>query len=153
MRAIANGSLRLKPPENAMKTRRHKDREVTERLCRTITGRRSSAMKVAAAVLIVADAAGWSAPSSAQTTNGAELRLDELEKAFWVCDYAASIRLVDMGTAIPCSRVTEALRQHKFDGDFNAMLIWWRQHKEAEHQALTKSGGTPLPRSAPTAPR
>lgn len=127
------------------------DRDVTKRLCRAITGRRSSAVKAAVAVLIVADAAGWSAPGSAQTTFGAELRLDEIEKAFWVCDYAASIRLVDMGSAIVCSHLTEALKQHKFDGDFDAMLAWWQQHKEVEHRALAKAGGTSLPRLAPPA--
>lgn len=136
-----------------MKTTRHNDRVVTERLCRAITGRRSSAMKATAAALIVAEAAGWSGPSSAQTTIDTELHLNEIEKVFWVCDYAATIHLVDIGIAIPCSRATEALRQHKFDGDFNAMLAWWRQHKEAEHRALAKSGGTPLPHSAPTAPQ
>jgi hypothetical protein len=135
----------------AMKTRRHTDREVNGRLCRAITGRRSSAMKAAAAVLIVADVAAWSAPGSAQTAIGAELHLDEIEKAFWVCDYAASIRLVDMGSAITCSRLTEALKQRKFDGDFHAMLTWWQQHREAEHQALARTGGTSLPRPAPPA--
>jgi hypothetical protein len=136
----------------ATKTRRRKDREVNGRLCRAITGRRcSSAMKAAAAVLIVADVAVWSAPSGAQTTIGTDRGLDEIEKAFWVCDYAASIRLVDMGSAIICSRLTEALKQRKFDGDFPAMLAWWQQHREAEHQALARTGGTSLPRPAPPA--
>ncbi|QHE77482.1 hypothetical protein [Hydrogenophaga sp. PBL-H3] len=134
-----------------MNTTRHEDRSVTERLCRAIRGRRSSAMKAAAAVLIVAGVAGWSAPTSAQSTTGAEWPLEEIEKAFWACDYAASTRLVEMGSAIACSRLTEALRQLKFDGDFNAMLNWWQQHKEAEHRALAKAGGASLPRSAPSA--
>lgn len=125
-----------------MKTTRHEEREVTERLYRAITGRRSPAMKAAAAVLIAAGAAGWSAPSGAQATIGTELRLAELEKAFWVCDHAATIGRIDSGTAITCGSLTEALKQHKFDGDFNAMLAWWRQHKEAEYLALSKADGT-----------
>ncbi|SFB77870.1 hypothetical protein SAMN05216344_10351 [Polaromonas sp. OV174] len=135
-----------------MKTTRHEEREVTERLYRATTGRRSPAMKAAAVVLIVAGAAGWSAPSSAQAPIGAELRLAELEKAFWICDYATTIDLIDRGTAMACSSLFEALKQNKFDGDFNTMLAWWRQHKEAEHLALAKAGGTSLPRLAPIAP-
>ncbi len=136
-----------------MKTTRHEEREVTEWLYRAITGRRSPAMKAAAAVLIAAGAAGWSAPSSAQATIGAELRLAELEKAFWVCDHAATIGPIDSGTAITCGSLTEALKQRKFDGDFNAMLAWWRQHKEAEHMALAQADGTSLSRLAPTEPQ
>lgn len=130
-----------------MKTTRHEERKATERLYRAITGRRPLATKAAAAVLIAAGAAGWSAPSSAQATIGAELRLAELEKAFWVCDHAAMIGPIDSGTAITCGSLTEALKQRKFDGDFNAMLAWWRQQKEAEHLALTQAGGTLRPGS------
>lgn len=108
---------------------------------------RRPAMKVAAAVLIVASAAGWSAPSSAQATIGTELRLAELEKAFWVCDHAATIGPIESSTAIACGSLTEALKQRKFDGDFNATLAWWRQHKETEHLALTQAGGTLRPGS------
>lgn len=136
-----------------MKTARQEEQEVTHRLCRPTKGRRLPAMKTAAAVLIAAGAVGWSAPSSAQATIGTELRMAELEKVFWACDRAATIGHIDTGTAITCGSLTEALKQRKFDGDFNAMLAWWRQHKEAEHLALAKAGGTALPRRAPTAPQ
>jgi hypothetical protein len=136
-----------------MKTTRHEERKATERLHRAITGRRPLATKAAAALLIVAGAAGWSAPSSAQATIGTELRLAELEKAFWVCDHAATIGLIDGSTAITCGSLTEALKQRKFDGDFNAMLAWWREHKNAEHLALAQAGGTSIPRRAPTTPQ
>ena len=125
-----------------MKTTYDVERDVTERRCRAITGRRSPAMKAAAAVLIATGAAGWSAPGSAQATIGAQLRLAELEKAFWVCDHTATNGPIDMGTAVTCGSVTEELKQRKFDGDFNTMLAWWRQHKEVEHLALAKAGGT-----------
>ncbi len=103
---------------------------------------RRPAMKAAIAMLIAAGAASWSAPSSAQATIGAELRLAELEKAFWVCDHTATTGPIDTGSAITCGSFTEALKQRKFDGDFNAMLTWWRQHKEAEHLALAQVDGT-----------
>ena len=136
-----------------MQATRHKEWEVTERLCRAITGRRSPAMKAAAAVLIATGATGWFTPSSAQAISGTELRLTELEKVFWLCDHAATIGLIDTGAAITCGSLTEALKQRKFDGDFNAMLAWWRQHKEAEHLALAKADGTALSHLAPTAPQ
>jgi len=125
-----------------MKATCHEEREVTKRRCRAITGRRSPAMQAAAAVLIATGTAGWSAPGSAQATIGAELHLAELEKAFWVCDHTATNGPIDTGTAVTCGSVTEALKQRRFDGDFNAMLAWWRQHKEVEHLALAKAGGT-----------
>ena len=112
-----------------------------ERLDRSITSRRSAAMRVAAAVVLVAGAVGGSSPSGAQTMVGAELGLTELEKAFWVCDHAATNGHVDSGTAITCGNLTEALKQRKFDGDFKAMLAWWRQHREAKHLALAKGVG------------
>ncbi|WP_173024817.1 hypothetical protein [Acidovorax sp. SRB_14] len=135
-----------------MNTTHRKAREASTRLCRAIRVRCSPAMKVATAALIVTGVAGGSAPSRAQATIDVELRLDELEKAFWVCDYAATIDLVDIGNAIACGSLTEALRQRKFGGDFNAMLAWWQQHKEAEHLELSKGGGTPFPRLVPSLP-
>ena len=136
-----------------MKTTRHAQREATELLDRAITRRCSPAMKAAAAVLIAVGAVGWSAPSHAQATFGAELRLADLENAFWVCDHKATISVIDSGSAATCARLTDALKQRKFSGDFNALLAWWRQHKEAEHLALAKAGAMPHARLAPTAPQ
>ena len=122
-----------------MKSTRHDEWKVIESLCRAIRSRHSTAMKTAAAVLLVASAAGWSAASSAQTIAATELSLTELEKSFWVCDHAATIGPIDSGTAITCGSLTEVLKQRKFGGDFNVMLTWWRQHKEAEHLALAEA--------------
>ena len=47
-----------------------------------------------------------------------------------------------MTAATTCSGLSEALKLRKFGGDFNAMLVWWRQHKESEHLALAKANGT-----------
>jgi hypothetical protein len=41
--------------------------------------------------------------------------------------------------AIPvaiCSAVTDQLKHDKFGGDFQELLVWWRQNKPAEHQKL-----------------
>jgi hypothetical protein len=64
----------------------------------------------------------------------------DLEKAFWICDHAATTNGVDGGAAIACGAITEDLRMRKFSGDFDLMLAWWRKNKPAEHQALTTVG-------------
>lgn len=65
-----------------------------------------------------------------------ELSAAELERAFWICDHAATTRPVDAGAAVVCTMVTEQLKERKFNGDFDALVTWWRQNKPAEHQAL-----------------
>ena len=100
----------------------------------------------AAATLLLALALGSaSADNPAQTRPRATASLKasapeqpavDLERAFWVCDHAASTRGVDRVTGIACGIVTENLKLMKFNGDFDAMLAWWRQRKIAEHQAL-----------------
>ena len=60
----------------------------------------------------------------------------DLEKAFWLCDYAGTTRSVDSGMAMACSAITEELKIWKFDGDFDALVAWWRQNKPAQHEAL-----------------
>ena len=64
------------------------------------------------------------------------LRVADLEKAFWMCDYAATTRGVHAIPASMCSAVTDELKTKKFGGDFEQMLGWWRQNKLAEHQKL-----------------
>lgn len=136
-----------------MKTTRHHERKVTQSPCRATTSRHSTALRTAAAVLLVASAAGWSAVSSAQTNAATELPLVELEASFWACDHAATVSVVDGGTASTCSSLTEALKHRKFGGDFSVMLAWWRQHKSAEHQTLAEAGGAAIASLAPAAPK
>ena len=90
----------------------------------------------AAALLVAASLVAAAAPARAQAGIGAELRMAELEKAFWACDHAATVGCIDSGTASTCSVLYENLKQRKFNSDFNAMLAWWQQHKETEHLAL-----------------
>jgi hypothetical protein len=126
-----------------MKTIRHDEPNNAAWFNRAIAPRRLAALKVAMAVLIVAGAAGWPTPSHAQAIVGTEAHATGLEKAFWACDHAATVGPIDTDSAIACGSVTETLKQRRFDGDFGAMLAWWRQHKEAEHLALATNGGTP----------
>ena len=75
------------------------------------------------------------APASTHELPAPAAPLD-LERAFWQCDYAGTNGGVDSGTAIACSTVTEELKNGKFNGDFDALVAWWRQNKPAEHRAL-----------------
>jgi hypothetical protein len=70
-------------------------------------------------------------------TGTANYTLADLEKAFWVCDHAATTYgVLDVGTAVACVAVTRDFRQRKFNGDFNAMLSWWQRNKAHQHQLL-----------------
>ncbi len=65
-----------------------------------------------------------------------QLSAAQLERAFWICDHAATKRPVDAGSAVVCTMVTEQLKERKFDGDFDALVTWWRRNKTTEHQGL-----------------
>jgi hypothetical protein len=60
----------------------------------------------------------------------------DLEKAFWVCDYAGTNGVVGPDQAAACIAITDELKQTKFDGDFERLVAWWRLNKAAQHQAL-----------------
>jgi hypothetical protein len=78
---------------------------------------------------------GTSAPQSMEAPV-LDVSPADLERAFWICDHAATTRAIDTGSAIFCTGVTEDLKKRKFNGDFDALLAWWQQYKAAEHEAL-----------------
>lgn len=67
-----------------------------------------------------------------------EVDIAELERTFWACDRAATIDRLSGSDGIACGTATELLKQHRFDGDFAALLAWWQEHKAAAHQALAQ---------------
>jgi hypothetical protein len=74
-------------------------------------------------------------------TAEARQRVEELERAFWRCDLAASTGAVDPIQAAVCSAVTEELRKRKFGGDFERMLQWWQESRLAGYQKLEVEAG------------
>ena len=82
----------------------------------------------------VANADTPSAPST--QTEPALATLEELEFAFWACDYIATIRGVEATPVAICGAVYDDLKAMKFSGDFNGLLDWWKQNKAMEHQRL-----------------
>lgn len=63
---------------------------------------------------------------------------EELETAFWACDYVATTRGVDATPAAICGAVYDELKTLKFGGDFGGLLAWWKQNKLAEHSRLAR---------------
>ena len=91
----------------------------------------------ALAALLVGSAIGQDGSRAAVQTPVQQLtsvRTADLERAFWVCEYAATTRAnADIAT---CAAVYEAVKQRKFGGDFEALLTWWQQNKAAEIQRI-----------------
>jgi hypothetical protein len=105
-----------------------------------------SASPNAALLMMVGAALSWfcvstsaqeraSSPASIEVVASGRTPAD-LEKAFWICDHAATNHGVDGGAAIACGAITESLKVSKFNGDFDSMLAWWRENKVAQHRAL-----------------
>ena len=64
----------------------------------------------------------------------------ELEKLFWMCDYAATSGALEAHEIEMCGAVTQQLQRVKFDDDFDKLLVWWRVNKEAQHLAFADAG-------------
>jgi hypothetical protein len=66
----------------------------------------------------------------------ASVHLTDLENAFWMCDYVATLRGIEATPAALCSSVYEDLRSVKFAEDYEALLAWWRLRKSDEHRRI-----------------
>ena len=84
-----------------------------------------------------------SAPSAQERSAQAQVeqepivhRVAEVERLFWLCDYVATTRGVDLTPVDVCGAATEELKNAKFGGDFMALLEWWRGNKPEEHARL-----------------
>ncbi|KWT76870.1 hypothetical protein APY03_5307 [Variovorax sp. WDL1] len=59
----------------------------------------------------------------------ASVSVEALQRTYLECDRVATHTLLDLGSAAHCSMVAEELRQRVFDGDFDRLIAWWREHK------------------------
>ena len=73
---------------------------------------------------------------------------DDLEKAFWVCDYAGTHGSVAPDYAASCIAITEELKRVKFDGDFDRLVAWWKQHKPVQHAKVKSAGAGSIEHAA-----
>jgi len=71
--------------------------------------------------------ATWSSDSS-----------DEIEKAYWDCEFMAVQGLIAPDQAAACSEIYERLKNEKFLGNYHRFLVWWKQEKEREFSSRVK---------------
>jgi len=96
----------------------------------------------AAATIIVGAALGWhglnasAGEFAAAEARAASSEMVELERAFWLCDHAATNRPLSPDIGILCIAVTDELKQLKFGGNAEQLLAWWRTRRIAEHRRL-----------------
>ena len=101
-------------------------------------------LKVTACVVGIAMLTGYGSAIAQQTTLTpdspealvAAMPLGELERAFWVCDYTATVAGVHATPVALCAAVWDEIKQTKFGGSFPDLLAWWQSSKAAEHAAL-----------------
>ena len=53
-----------------------------------------------------------------------------LERMYLRCARVSAERLMAFDEAAACSTASEALLKRRFDGDFAALLAWWRLHRD-----------------------
>ncbi|TFW09748.1 hypothetical protein E4K72_04450 [Oxalobacteraceae bacterium OM1] len=61
--------------------------------------------------------------------------LAEIETTYWDCEFKAGQALLGSADADSCIAAFEHLKTHKFDGDFQRFLVWWKDNK---HQELSR---------------
>lgn len=54
----------------------------------------------------------------------------ELKAQYLGCDHDSRQRLLDFEEAARCSVTGDLLKARSFQGDFNALLAWWRDHRD-----------------------
>lgn len=74
--------------------------------------------------------------AAAAPTILAGLTVAELERAFWICDWTTTTRVLSADMFTACAAASDELKTRKFDGDFDRMIDWWRKNKSAAHAGL-----------------
>jgi hypothetical protein len=82
---------------------------------------------------------GLPATAPAQS-HAVALRLADLERAFWICDYTATTHGVHATPADLCEAAYVEFKERKFGGDFQLLLAWWHANKAAEHRKIDEAG-------------
>jgi hypothetical protein len=54
----------------------------------------------------------------------------DLKALYLRCDRESRQRRLDFDEALRCTVAGEALKARSFGGDFNALLAWWRLHRD-----------------------
>jgi hypothetical protein len=54
----------------------------------------------------------------------------ELRHVYLACARESKQRLLDIGEAVVCTTVADTLLAREFHGNFEALLSWWRTHRD-----------------------
>lgn len=54
----------------------------------------------------------------------------QLKTLFLLCSRESSQRMLDFDDAVRCTMTQDALLVRSFRGNFNALLAWWRAHRD-----------------------
>ena len=66
----------------------------------------------------------------------------DLKSQYLSCARVSSQRMLGMDEAAVCSIVAEVLKKRSFGGDFDALLAWWRLHRD--EPVAAEAGGRGL---------
>ena len=68
--------------------------------------------------------------ANASPASESDMKVDDAERIFLLCDTASNHGVMDIDEAAVCSIAYEVLLKKKFHGDFQAFLTWWHLHKK-----------------------
>ena len=64
-----------------------------------------------------------------------------LKLLFLRCSREASRRMLSLDEGALCSAAQDVLKKRSFGGDFNALLSWWRLHRDDPMDTGDAAGG------------
>ena len=66
-----------------------------------------------------------------------------MERMFMRCDTESSQSMLGLQEGVLCAMVWDALLKRGFDGDVQALLVWWRAQREAQQPASSAQPSPP----------
>ena len=90
------------------------------------------ALAAVSLLLVAAVAAPTAARAEPLRVDVSTVPVDSLKETYLACDRLSRRTVLDFGTAVHCSTHSEALLRRGFDGDFEALLAWWRVASKAD---------------------
>ena len=79
-----------------------------------------------------AQTAALAQPERQQVAYLEQLPEPALKTMYLRCARVSSERLLSLAEAIKCSTAADVLKRRSFGGDFEAMLAWWRRHRDEQ---------------------
>lgn len=85
----------------------------------------------ASAALLCTSLLAFSPAGAHEVEPGRQIPTEEqLKRFFLLCSREAAQRMLTLEEGAACSSAQDALKARSFGGDFNALLAWWRIHRD-----------------------